>query len=55
MSGACCDKCVYEMSDIEEGHRWECVGEAVLPRCANHPQWAGVVHEVARARRPCHL
>ncbi len=46
MSGACCDNCVYGLFDIEEGQRAECVGEAVLPKCANHPQWAGVVHEV---------
>jgi hypothetical protein len=46
MSGACCDNCVYEMFDIEEGNRAQSRGEGVLPKCANHPQWPGVVREV---------
>ena len=46
MSGACCGNCVYGLFDIEEGYRAQGRGEGVLPRCANHPQWAGVVHEV---------
>jgi hypothetical protein len=46
MSGACCDNCVYGMFDIEDGYRSEGRGEGVLVKCANHPQWAGVVHEV---------
>ncbi len=46
MSGACCDNCVYGLFDIEEGYRAQGRGEAVLVKCANHPQWAGVAHEV---------
>jgi hypothetical protein len=46
MSGAACDNCVYGIFDLEDGYRSACLGEAVLPKCANHPQWAGVVHDV---------
>jgi hypothetical protein len=49
MSGASCDNCVYGIFEPEEWNRSLCVGEAVLAKCANHPQWPGVVHEVPGA------
>jgi hypothetical protein len=46
MSGPCCDNCVYSLCDPEEWHRSLARGEEVVPKCANHPQWPGVRHDV---------
>jgi HNH endonuclease len=46
VSGPCCNNCVYSVCDPEDWHRSQCLGEAVMPKCANHPQWPGVVHYV---------
>jgi hypothetical protein len=42
MSGPCCDNCVYCVCDPEAWQRSLCLGEQIVPRCANHPQWPGV-------------
>lgn len=49
MSGPCCNNCVYCVWDPEDWARAQCLGESVVPRCANHPQWPGVVREVPGA------
>ena len=46
MSGRCCNTCVYCVFDREDWLRGQCMGESVVPKCANHPRWPGVVHEV---------
>jgi len=46
MSGPCCDNCVYCIADPEDWPRSLYLGESVVPKCANHPQWPGVVHDV---------
>jgi len=46
MSGPCCINCVYCIVDPEDSYRSLYRGEPTVPRCANHPQWPGVVHQV---------
>ena len=46
MSGPCCNNCVYCICDPEDWLRSLRSGEPTVPRCANHPQWPGVVHDV---------
>jgi len=46
MSGPCCDNCVYCLVEPEGWPRSQWRGEAVVPKCANHPRWPGVVHDV---------
>jgi len=46
MSGPCCDNCVYCIADPEDWPRSLYLGESIVPKCANHPQWPGVVHDV---------
>jgi len=46
MAGRCCDNCVYSVCDPELWHRLLWLGEPILPRCANHPQWPGQMHDV---------
>lgn len=46
MSGRCCNTCVYCVFDREDWLRSQCMGESAAPKCANHPRWPGVVHEV---------
>lgn len=46
MSGPCCENCVYCVWDPEDWSRAECFGQALLPKCANHPWWPGVLREV---------
>jgi len=46
MSGKCCDNCVYSVCDPDLWHRLLWLGEPILPRCANHPQWPGQLHDV---------
>ena len=46
MSGPCCNNCVYCIFDPEDWLRSLYLGEPIVPKCANHPQWPGVVHYV---------
>jgi hypothetical protein len=46
MAGQCCDNCVYSVCDPELWRRWLWLGEPILPRCANYPQWPGRLHDV---------
>jgi hypothetical protein len=46
MAGQCCDNCVYSICDPQLWRRLEWMGEPILPRCANHPQWPGRLHDV---------
>jgi len=46
MAGKCCDNCVYSVCDPELVQRLLCLGEPIVPRCANHPQWPGQLHDV---------
>jgi len=46
MAGQCCDKCVYSVFDPQLWRRLLWMGEPILPRCANHPQWPGQLHDV---------
>jgi len=46
MWGPSCENCVYGILDPEDWHRSQCLGEAIMPKCANHPQWPGQVHYV---------
>ena len=46
MSGPCCNNCVYCVCDPEDWLRSLWRGEPIVPRCANHPQWLGVRHDV---------
>lgn len=41
-----CYDCVYVQVDAEGWLRELGVGQPMLPRCANHPQWAGELREV---------
>ena len=51
MAGRYCDNCVYSLCDPEPWHRWLWMGEPIVPRCANHPQWPGQLHDVTGV--PC--
>jgi len=46
MAGPCCDNCVYCLVDPEDWPRSQWRGESIVPKCANHPRWPGVVHDV---------
>ncbi len=46
MPGACCNTCAYSVCDPEAWLRSQRLGESIVPRCANHPLWQGVVHDV---------
>ena len=46
MSGPCCYNCVYSVCDPEDWRRSLWLGESIVPRCANHPQWPGRLHDV---------
>jgi hypothetical protein len=46
MSGPSCDNCVYCIFDPEDWVRSAYRGEPIVPKCANHPQWPGEVHDV---------
>ncbi len=46
MSGPCCNNCVYCILDPEDWLRSLWLGESIVPRCANHPRWPGVLHDV---------
>ncbi|MBN1505310.1 MAG: HNH endonuclease [Sedimentisphaerales bacterium] len=46
MSSRCCDNCAYSIFDPQEWHRSLWLGEPIVPRCANHPQWPGRLHDV---------
>jgi hypothetical protein len=46
MSGPCCINCVYSICDPEDWRRSLWLGEDIVPKCANHPQWPGVLHDV---------
>lgn len=46
MSGPCCNNCVYSVCDPEDWCRSLWLGESIVPKCANHPQWPGVLHDV---------
>ena len=52
MAGPCCNNCVYSVCDPEDWHRSQCLGESIVPKCANPPQWSGLVHEVPGAVCP---
>ena len=49
MSGPCCINCVYSICDPEDWQRSLWLGEDIVPKCANHPQWPGVLHDVPGA------
>jgi hypothetical protein len=51
MAGRACYDCVYVRVDLGGWLRSLAAGEAVLPQCANHPQWPGQLREVPG--RPC--
>jgi hypothetical protein len=46
MAGPNCHNCVYSVCDPELWLRLMWLGEPILPRCANHPQWPGELREV---------
>lgn len=46
MSGPCCNNCVYCIFDPEDWLRSLRSGEPIVPRCAHHPKWPGVLHDV---------
>ncbi|MBN1362627.1 MAG: HNH endonuclease [Sedimentisphaerales bacterium] len=46
MSAPCCNNCVYCIFDPEDWLRSLYLGEPLVPKCANHPKWPGVVHYV---------
>ncbi len=46
MAGQCCDNCVYSVFDPQVWRRALWTREPILPRCANHPQWPGRLHDV---------
>jgi len=41
-----CHNCVYSLCDPCQWLRNLRLGEPILPRCANHPQWPGRIHDV---------
>ncbi len=46
MAAHSCHNCVYSVCDQERWLRLMWLGEPILPRCANHPQWPGQLREV---------
>ena len=46
MAGQGCDKCMYSVFDPQVWRRALWTREPILPRCANHPQWPGRMHDV---------
>ncbi|HNS20160.1 MAG TPA: HNH endonuclease [Sedimentisphaerales bacterium] len=46
MSGPNCHNCIYSVCDAELWLRLVWMGKPLVPRCANHPQWPGQLHEV---------
>ena len=46
MAGHSCHHCVYSVCDLERSFRLLWLGEPIVPRCANHPQWPGQMHDV---------
>jgi hypothetical protein len=46
MAGHNCHNCMYSVCDPELWDRQMWVGEPILARCANHPQWPGQLHDV---------
>jgi hypothetical protein len=55
MSGPCCDNCVYCVCEPEAWQRSLCMDDQMVPRCANHPQWPGVLHHVPGVACPNYL
>ncbi len=45
MAGHSCHNCVYSVCDQERWLRLMWLGEPILPRCANHPQWSGQLRD----------
>ena len=41
-----CHNCVYSICDQELWLRWLDEGLTIVPQCANHPRWPGVLHDV---------
>lgn len=52
MAGRCCLNCVYMCWDADRWLRSLAAGEPLVPRCANHPQWPGRLHEVSGTACP---
>ncbi len=52
MAGRCCLNCVYMCWDADRWLRRLAAGEPLVPRCANHPQWPGRLHEVSGTACP---
>jgi len=46
VAGHSCHHCVYSVCDLERSFRLLWLGEPIVPRCANHPQWPGQMHDV---------
>ncbi len=46
MAVPCCHNCVYSVCDPELWLRLMWAGEPIVPRCANHPNWPGELHDV---------
>ncbi|HNS19618.1 MAG TPA: HNH endonuclease [Sedimentisphaerales bacterium] len=46
MSGPNCHNCIYSVFDPELWLRWMSLDQPIVPRCANHPQWPGQLHDV---------
>jgi hypothetical protein len=46
MAGPCCHNCVYSVCDPDVWLHAMWAGAPVVPRCANHPQWPGQLHDV---------
>jgi hypothetical protein len=46
MAVPCCHNCVYSVCDPELWLRLMWAGEPIVPRCANHPNWPGQLHDV---------
>ena len=41
-----CHNCMYSVCDQELWLRWLDEGLTIVPQCANHPRWPGVLHDV---------
>jgi len=46
MSGPNCHNCIFSVCDPELWLKLVWLGEPLVPRCANHPDWPGRLHDV---------
>lgn len=46
MYGPSCHNCIFSVCDPELWLKLMWLGEPIVPRCANHPDWPGQLHDV---------